>query len=565
MIHRLHFVLLVVLISVGSAPLYGVTLGSVSGSVRDSAGTPQIGAEVQLLRPDLSVLASVYTDESGRFTFPKVMPGHYAIKAIGAWFLPSLREDLRVRTNTVVNLTLNSLYEAMQWLPAEPRAGNAQKDDWAWTLRSAANRPLLRWLEDGPLVVISDSSGGHPKLKARLMATGQEGVFGESGERISSAIQETPSNSRELLARVDFAPGSNADIESMLGFRQDLGLAGSVQSVAAISVHPEMMADGQTGLVEADLRSWESMRLGDEFEAEAGSDQVLGRLSGPSRDTAIDLLPFASLAWRDGSAAIRYHMSTSLPPAPESEDTDAGTWLAPLSLRDGALVIEHGNHQELGWERLTDHSGVAVLVYNDRVDNPVVEAHGRFAAGDSEATTVLADPLSGLLHAAGPNFSAAGVAASFEHGLPGGTHFRLSYAAGDALIFSALPATSPAPDTMAQLLASLHPHRAQACSLSLSGILDGTGTRWQASYRWQPEDTVTPVAPFALGVDDPYLNLHLHQPIHLRHDGTGGLHLDFDVRNLLAQGYRTYLLSDGSLLIFAQQPRGISAGLAFNF
>jgi len=37
------------------------------------------------------------------------------------------------------------------------------------------------------------------------------------------------------------------------------------------------------------------------------------------------------------------------------------------------------------------------------------------------------------------------------------------------------------------------------------------------------------------------------------------------LRNLLAQGYRPYLLSDGSLLIFAQDQRSIRAGLAFNF
>jgi len=48
----------------------------------------------------------------------------------------------------------------MQWLPSEPRGANADQDDWKWTLRSAANRPLLRWLEDGPLVVVSDGSAG---------------------------------------------------------------------------------------------------------------------------------------------------------------------------------------------------------------------------------------------------------------------------------------------------------------------------------------------------------------------------------------------------------------------
>ena len=86
--------------------------------------------------------------------------------------------------------------------PAQPRAANARKDDWAWTLRSAANRPLLRWLEDGPLVVVTDGPNARPKLKARLIASGQTGTFGESGQRITAAVENTPSGSRELLARV---------------------------------------------------------------------------------------------------------------------------------------------------------------------------------------------------------------------------------------------------------------------------------------------------------------------------------------------------------------------------
>ena len=68
MMRRLHLVLFVVLIALGSAPVCGAAPGSVSGVVRDSAGVPQIGAVVQLLRPDLSVIASVYTDANGRFT-----------------------------------------------------------------------------------------------------------------------------------------------------------------------------------------------------------------------------------------------------------------------------------------------------------------------------------------------------------------------------------------------------------------------------------------------------------------------------------------------------------------
>ncbi len=251
-----------------------------SGLVRDSAGVPQIGAEVQLLGSDLSIIASVYTNGEGRFLISSLTPGRYILKAMGPSFLPSQRENVRVHAGTIVNLTLYTLYEVIQWLPAEPRSGDAQKDDWAWTLRSAANRPLLRWLEDGPLVVVSEGPGATPKLKARMMATGQAGTFGENGERFSAAVEDTPSSSRELLARVDFAPDTDAGMESMLGFHQDLGFAGSVQSVAAVSIAPEVVSGGNAGLDEATIRSSETMHFGEAVDVEAGSTAVAGRHGG---------------------------------------------------------------------------------------------------------------------------------------------------------------------------------------------------------------------------------------------------------------------------------------------
>jgi hypothetical protein len=577
MMRRAHLVVFAALIAVGSVPVQGAAPGSVSGLVCDSAGVPQIGAVVQLLRPDLTVIASVYTSGDGRFSIPSVQPGRYAVKAMGTSFLPSLRENVRVRTSAVVNITLSTLYEVMQWLPSEPRGDSAQKDDWAWTLRSAANRPMLRWLEDGPLVVVSDGSGAVPKLKARLMATGQEGTFGESGERFSATVEETPSDSRELLARVDFSPDTDAGMESMLGFRQDLGFAGSVQTVAAVAIHPAVEVSGANGtalvggLDEAAIRSWETMRLGDEFEADAGSTQVLARFANSysntgTPNTMVAALPFASLGWRDGDTAIRYKMATSMPGALAADETEARTWMPPVSVRNGNLSIEHGLHQEMGWERRTEISSMAVMVFDDRVDNPVIEAMKSFAAvnsaADSFAVPVLFDRTSGLVHAAGPRYSAAGMMATLERRLPGANYVSLSYANGDAI---AMPLSSRKME-LSDLLAVAYPRRAQTYSISLSGTLDGTGTRWRASYRWQPEDTVTGVAPFAENAAEPYFNLHLRQAIHLRHDGTGGgIEALLDLRNLFAEGYRPYVLSDGSLLIFAQDQRSMGAGLAFNF
>jgi Carboxypeptidase regulatory-like domain len=566
---RPHIVLLLSLIALGSAPVYGVAPGTISGVVRDSQGMAQIGATVQLLRPDLTVIASVFTDSKGRYNLPFVLPGRYAVKAMGTSFLPSLREDIRLRSSAVVNLTLNTLYEVMQWLPSEPRAGDSQPDDWKWTLRAAANRPLLRWLEDGPLVVVSDRSGRSPRLKARLLATGQQGSFGESGDRLSATLEETPANSRELLAQVDFDPESNAGMESMLGFRQDLGFAGSVESVAAVSIHPGIDAGGSEGLDEAAFRTEETIQLGDSLDAEVGSSQVLARFTQNSPNTVVAALPFANVAWHSGDSTIHYRIDTALPAAQDLDDSQAQAWLPALSTRDGKLALEHGLHQEIGWERRTGSSNVAVLVFADNISNPMMEAMSRFSAAGAgaQAGQLLYDPASGLVRVAGPSLSTAGMEATVERRLPKRCQVRASYANGDALRLTASTQQAGQGIGMAQLLASARARHAQTYSISLSGTLDGTGTRWRATYRWQPEDTLTSVAAFSQNAASPYMNIQLRQPIGFRRNSEGGNGFEamVNVNNLLTQGYRPYVLSDGSVLIFAQRQRSFSGGLAFNF
>jgi len=102
-------------------------------------------------------------------------------------------------------------------------------------------------------------------------------------------------------------------------------------------------------------------------------------------------------------------------------------------------------------------------------------------------------------------------------------------------------------------------------TVSFSGTLDGTKTRWTASYRWQPDSTVTAVAPYSMDATAPYLNIYIRQPIRLGGNGMTGFEALIDVSNLLAEGYRPYFLNDGSVLMFAQGRRTIRGGLAFTF
>lgn len=518
-----------------------------------------MGAIVQLLKADQSILASVFTDERGLYQFSGMLPGKYSIKAMGTDFLPTMRENIRLHSATVVNLTLNSLYEVVQWLPSRSQGNAAAIDDWKWTLRTTENRPLLRWLEDGPLVVVSEGQGKPSHLKARLMASGQTGTFGENGETIRAEIEETPSESRELLARVDFAPNTDGDMQSSLGFRQDLGLAGNVESVAAIALHPEMTGPGTgaPGIDEAIMDTQEQMLFGDLLEANFGTQQVLARMNGNGQ-TVIATLPRASILYRRGDSGIAYRVATA---TTNGNLADSIGEMPTLTARNGRLAIEHGLHQELAWERRTNQSQMQVAVYADSIANPNLEASAHFTPGSPVAGLVLYDPASGLAHVAGADYSSAGFYASAERKLPRGNSIRISYANGDALVLSqttqpALP-QSPLPQTKAR--------HAQMYSLSLSGTVEGTGTRWRATYRWQPDSTLTAVAPYAVESTAAYLNLGVHQRLTKAGQGTAGIEALFDVNNLLAQGYHSWTAPDGSLLVFAQNERRIRAGVAFIF
>jgi len=379
---------------------------------------------------------------------------------------------------------------------------------------------------------------------------------------------------------VDFAPDSDAGMESMLGFRQDLGFSGSVQSVAAVSIQPEVESFGSDGSLGADgvdeaaVRTWETLQLGDELEAVAGSTQVVARSGGNVSNTVATALPFVTAGWRSGDSTYSYRLTTSVPTDADVQETEARNWMPQLSARDGRLAMEHGLHQEIRWERRTDASGVSVAFFADRIDSPVIAARGNSSNDRKSIAGALMDQASGMMRMAGMNFSSTGILATVQRQLPGGNQIRVSYGTGDALVM-ATPATGsetagPQSTDMARTVVAAHPHRTQMYSLSLSGTLEGTGTRWRASYRWQPEDSVTRVAQFAENAAPPYVNLRICQPIHLRRSDAGGagstgFEAILDVRNLLAQGYLPYLTTDGSLLVFAQDQRALSGGVAFTF
>src|SRR6185312_922512 len=151
---------LVVLLS-ATLPVCASTTGSISGTVKSTHGTPQLGALVEVFAAGALQPVIAFTTEAGTYQAANLTPGSYRIKVTAASFLPSLIENVVVRSGgrAVINVTLTTLAEAIRLLP--PRQVSAQdQDDWKWILRSASSRPILRFDDQQGFVLASSASNG---------------------------------------------------------------------------------------------------------------------------------------------------------------------------------------------------------------------------------------------------------------------------------------------------------------------------------------------------------------------------------------------------------------------
>src|SRR5260370_23447965 len=182
---------------------------AVSGVVRDAQGVAQLGALVQVVAENSAVLGTAFTDLHGRYLIPHLVPGKYEVRASAALFVPAMRDNLQLRAGAqaVVNLTLNTLFESATWIPAERRKADEPSDDWKWTMRSAANRPILRLAEDGDVILVSSSVTERPSQhsdRARAEMTAGDGGFGSSGVQNVFFLDRSRDYGSGLVLQSDF-------------------------------------------------------------------------------------------------------------------------------------------------------------------------------------------------------------------------------------------------------------------------------------------------------------------------------------------------------------------------
>ena len=247
------------------------------------------------------------------------------------------------------------------------------------------------------------------------------------------------------------------------------------------------------------------------------------------------------------------------------EDVTTGQGEVPVALvKNGKLALETGRHQEVSVDRKAGRGTVSFAYYHDAMGTTAVSGASMSGPVETVASQIpvgmLVDPTTGSFRALATGYSAKGARVTVSSPLLEGLWVAAEYSSGQAVASETGGMTA-----FPEALAGLRAEAAQAGTIALKGKLKDSGTRIRASYRWQPSKFVTPVDAYGSFSDQAFFSCQVRQPIHWGARLPSGLDATIDVTNLLAQGYRPFLSSDGQTLYFAQAPRTIQGGVSFSF
>jgi Carboxypeptidase regulatory-like domain len=536
---------------------------SVSGFVRNSAGVPQMGATVEVLSSALNTL-KVFTDENGFYSAKGLVPGVYDLKVSAPSFLPSLKERIGLRSGAsmVVNVTLNTLFEAMQLGPARrPSAGD---DDWKWVLRSAANRPILRVFDDGSQAVASEGKDDHD-LKATVSfvaGSASDGFDGASDMSTGFALEKSMFSSGTVGfgGNLGYANGSpSAVLRASYSRKLSNGSEPRVAFTMRRLAVPEINSHS-TALQALALTTSDDFTMGDVLELRFGSElqtiQFMGRVTA--------FRPFGSADMHlSDNTVVEYRYATSEPDNRvekgfESAPADLSESGPHVSMAGFTPTIERAHHHEISFSHREGKTNLQLAMYADRVADPALTGVGDVAGESGDA---LPDLYSGTFTYRGEELKTRGMRAVLQRKLASDLTATLDYGYGGVLDLG------KSETDLADVRRNMCVRDRHTLAAKLGGTLPRTKTRWVTSYRWVSGDALTPVDMFnaSPGQSDPYLNLFVRQPIPGTHFFPGHMDAIVDVRNLLAQGYVPVMGQDGHTVYLVQSARSIRGGVAFTF
>ena len=547
--------------------------GILSGVVRDTSGTPQLGASVQVIpESGASVTAMGFlTNTQGVFRGEKLAPGFYTVRVTLAGFLPTLEKHVRVSANltTLVRIQLESMFASLEQLRRAPSAAASEADDWKWVLRSASSaRPVLQWVEDDPISAAAMGSDSNPVEPVRGRLEFMDGA------RKPGSVSNLPASPATAFAYDQrLGPESRLLLAGLMSYDGE-SPAGGIATVwlptGSLGAGPHtalVLRESKLGDLGPTFRGVRidqggSLVFGSRAVLEYGGEYVLVGLGS----SASSLRPRMQLDTRlseDWQASLIF---ASMPTGPEPLDApegEAANGLAAalnemdafpvLMWRRGHPVLESGFHEELAAERKLGTRGkLQVAAFHE--DDSHVAVFGR--GSNLPAADFFQDVYSNGFSYDGGSSSSWGTRAVYREKLSDDVELTVLYAFAGALTPS-----SAAAGPLRELFRTAGRHTA---GTKVTGRVPHLGTRVTAGYQWISGPTLSRVDSFGESLFDlePYLHIGVHQ--RLPKFGPGRWEANAECDNLLAQGYVTLNSQDGRVTLMPAF-RTFRGGLSLQF
>jgi hypothetical protein len=544
-----------------------------TGVVRDAAGTPQLGASVQVLSESspAAAPADFLTNTKGAFHSEKLAPGLYTVRVTLAGFLPTLEQHVRVSANltTLVRIQLESIFAALEQLRRAPVSTASEADDWKWVLRSAtATRPVLQWVEQDPLspVAVDENSVPAETVRGRVEIT--------DGARKPGSISNLPASPATAFAYdQQIGETSRLLLAGLMSYNTDAP-AGGVATVwlptgslgagphTAIVMRESKLSELGPTFRGVRIDQGGSLGFGDHIVMKYGGEYVLVGLGKPASSIRPRMQVDARIS-DDWTASLIFASMPVGPEPLESMDGDAVNTLAAalneldafpvLMWRAGRPVLESGFHEELAVEHKLGAQGkLQVAAFHD--DNSHTAVFGR--GSNLPAGDFFQDVYSNGFAYDGGSSSSWGARAAFHDKLSENVELTALYAFAGALTPSSAAALP-----LRELLRTSGRHSA---GVRVSRKMTRFGTRVAAGYEWTSGLTLTRVDAFGDSLFDmePYFHVGVHQ--RLPKFGPGRWEANAECDNLLAQGYLTLTTQDGRMTLMPAF-RTFRGGLSLQF
>jgi hypothetical protein len=531
--------------------------GKLSGVVRDSTGTPQMGATVEIV-PEIAAKAAslgLLTNTQGIFHDERLAPGLYTVRVTLAGFLPTVQQHVRVSAHltTIVRVELESMLASLDQLRHQPSTGSVESDDWKWVLRSASvTRPVLQWAEDGSTTASNvdfDAKASRPR--ARLDFT--------DGARHAGSVSNLPSAPSTAFAydqklgsssRLLLAGQANYQNEIAGGGIATLWLpAGSlgVGPHSALVLRESKMGPNGPTFRGVRLEQGGTLPLNDRALLRFGAEYVLVGMvkSATSLRPRVELDTRITDAWH---AAMIFAEEPGVVAPLDSDEREIGGELAAalneldsfptLLWRDGRPVLEGGWHEEIAAEhKLGSHSEIQVAAFHD--DNRHVAVFGR--GNDLPAADYFQEYSSNAFAYDGGASGNWGMRVAVRQKVSDSTELTAVYAYAGAL--------SPSEAADGPTRNILRNNMYSSVGASVSTKLPRLHTKLSAGYKWVGGEAVSRLDPYgeSLYQMDPFLHVGVRQALPKFAPGRWEAIANCD--NLFAQGYVSVNTQDGRAVL----------------